>query len=145
MSSTFRTKKSNTWLKRYVASLSVLYPCTTNIWYILSKVVFVQFVLAAQHICQKLRNAGCWADFVNPFSGVPAIGAYARKQSTLEANECVPPLDFSITERHHCRVIEDKKARSFIGKNSKFDSRRSPHLRNSHYNRCFWNSMLQCK
>ncbi|KAK7583852.1 hypothetical protein V9T40_004815 [Parthenolecanium corni] len=73
------------------------------------------FVLAAQHICQKLRNAGCWADFVNPFSGVPAIGAYARKQSTLEANECVPPLDFSITERHHCRVIEDKKARSFIG------------------------------
>lgn len=93
----------------------MLFPYAKNILLILSNIVSFQFVLAAQHICQKLRNAGCWADFVNPFSGAPAVGAYARKQNTMEANECTHSLEFSITERHHCRVIEDKKARSFVG------------------------------
>lgn len=93
----------------------MLFPLTRNKWSILPTVVWFQFVLAAQHICQKLRNAGCWADFINPFSGAPAVGAYARKQNPMESNESSHSLEFSITERHHCRVIEDKKTRSFIG------------------------------
>jgi hypothetical protein len=34
-----------------------------------TEVLTKQFVLAAQDICSKLKMAGYWADFINPFSG----------------------------------------------------------------------------
>jgi len=79
--------------------------------------VFCQFVLAAQDVCTRLKVAGYWADFINPFSGrpnhTPLPGGTLYK--TDERFRC---LGFMIKKHADCKVISpnpnEKKA--FVGK-----------------------------
>lgn len=73
------------------------------------------FVLAAQDICQKLRTAGYWADFINPFSGLPGASTYNTSVNLYETDPRFRSLGFRIIERQNCRVIEDKKSCRFRG------------------------------
>lgn len=80
--------------------------------------LFFQFVLTARNICDKLRKAGYWADFINPFSGrpylCPTLGTALYK--TDEKFRC---LDFQIFEIKDCKIIsneQDNTKRRFIGK-----------------------------
>lgn len=72
------------------------------------------FVLAAQDICSKLKLAGYWADFINPFSGLPYLSPMYNNKLyvTDERFRC---LGFRIFDKGQCRVISDKTVRNFVG------------------------------
>ncbi|XP_046678003.1 cobalamin trafficking protein CblD isoform X1 [Homalodisca vitripennis] len=75
-----------------------------------------QFVLAAQDICSKLKLAGFWADFINPFSGLPYISAGAQQSGRLyQTDERFRCLGFHIFEKNQCKVIADRSSRRFLG------------------------------
>ncbi|XP_018324241.1 methylmalonic aciduria and homocystinuria type D homolog, mitochondrial [Agrilus planipennis] len=75
------------------------------------------FVLTAKNICNKLKTAGYWADFINPFSGRP----YLFPQSVDGLYQTDPKfrcLDFQIFEISECKVVSnepDKTKKKFIG------------------------------
>ncbi|KRT82274.1 hypothetical protein AMK59_3785, partial [Oryctes borbonicus] len=74
------------------------------------------FVLAAKNVCHKLRNAGYWADFVNPFSGRPYFTT--GSQNLYETDEKFRCLDFQIYEIDNCKIISNEATSSkktFIG------------------------------
>nr|CAD7403256.1 unnamed protein product [Timema poppensis] len=73
------------------------------------------FVLAAQDICSKLKQAGFWADFINPFSGRPYLSPSNSLHYETDARfRC---LGFHINEQANCKVISELKgARSFVDK-----------------------------
>jgi len=73
-----------------------------------------QFVLAAQDICAKLKLAGYWADFINPFSGVPYLSPTQRSK-LYETDERFRCLGFKIFEKNQCKIIADKSSRQFVG------------------------------
>lgn len=69
-------------------------------------------------MCDKLRNAGYWADFINPFSGRPYL--YPTSGEKLyEADEKFRCLDFQIFDIQDCKIVsneQDSSKRRFIGK-----------------------------
>lgn len=75
------------------------------------------FVLAAHNICDKLKKAGYWADFINPFSGRPYL--FPNANTTLyETDERFRCLDFQIMDENECTVIAnvpDEGRKRFIG------------------------------
>lgn len=76
---------------------------------------FFQFLLTAKNICDKLRTAGYWADFINPFSGRPYLCPTSASNETDEKFQC---LDFQIFEIKDCKVIsneENKTRNNFVG------------------------------
>ncbi|XP_054287203.1 cobalamin trafficking protein CblD-like isoform X2 [Macrosteles quadrilineatus] len=73
-----------------------------------------QFVLAAQDICSKLKMAGYWADFINPFSGLPYLTPSGSSSKLFETDERFRCLGFRIFQRNQCKVI-DKSNRQFVG------------------------------
>lgn len=78
----------------------------------------MQFVLTAKNICDKLKNGGYWADFINPFSGRPYLCPNAGS-SLYKTDEKFRCLDFQIFEIKDCKVIsneDDKPKKNFIGK-----------------------------
>ncbi|XP_066993307.1 cobalamin trafficking protein CblD [Anabrus simplex] len=72
------------------------------------------FVLAAEDICNKLRAAGFWADFINPFSGRPYLSPY-HGVSLYETHEKFRCLGFQIEERANCKLIMNEDEKNFIG------------------------------
>lgn len=74
------------------------------------------FLIAAKNICNKLQNAGYWADFINPFSGRPYFIPTALRE-LYETDEKFRCLDFQIFEIKHCKVILSKQSsqKTFIG------------------------------
>lgn len=74
-----------------------------------------QFVLAAQDICSKLKLAGYWADFINPFSGLPYLSPM-QASKLYETDERFRCLGFRIIDKNQCKVIIDKASRHFVGK-----------------------------
>ena len=70
---------------------------------------------AAQDICGKLKMAGYWADFINPFSGVPFVSSHNRS-SLYKTDARFRCLGFNITHKGGCRLISNKKANEFVGK-----------------------------
>ncbi|GAB1866557.1 Methylmalonic aciduria and homocystinuria type d mitochondrial-like protein [Camponotus japonicus] len=73
------------------------------------------FVLAAWNICTKLKMAGYWADFINPFSGQPHLSS--RKSVNLyETDERFRCVGFKIKQRNNCKIITfDNSLQNFIG------------------------------
>ncbi|XP_068909320.1 methylmalonic aciduria and homocystinuria type D homolog, mitochondrial-like isoform X2 [Tenebrio molitor] len=75
------------------------------------------FVITAKGVCDKLRNAGYWADFINPFSGRPYL--YPTSGEKLyEADEKFRCLDFQIFDIQDCKIVsneQDSSKRRFIG------------------------------
>ncbi|XP_050513940.1 cobalamin trafficking protein CblD-like [Diabrotica virgifera virgifera] len=74
------------------------------------------FLIAAKSICDKLRNVGYWADFINPFSGRPYFAPSALRE-LYQNDEKFRCLDFQIVEIKDCKVIsnEDSGKKHFIG------------------------------
>ena len=73
------------------------------------------FVLAAQDICSKLKLAGYWADFINPFSGLPYLSPFHNNNKLYVTDERFRCLGFKIFDKGQCRVISDKTIRNFVG------------------------------
>jgi len=81
------------------------------------------FVVTGQEICHKLKESGYWADFINPFSGLPAMNSYPNKVSKTPLTTTTIDIDdakfkytgFRIVEKQHCLLIENKKTQRFIG------------------------------
>ncbi|XP_066147470.1 cobalamin trafficking protein CblD-like [Euwallacea fornicatus] len=65
------------------------------------------FLITAKNICSKLRKAGYWADFVNPFSGRPYFVPSGLNElyKTDEKFRC---LDFQIFDIDECKVISNE-------------------------------------
>jgi len=74
-----------------------------------------QFVMAAQDICSKLKLAGYWADFINPFSGLPYLTPKSPYNKLYETDERFRCLGFRIFQRNQCKIIDDKSNRQFVG------------------------------
>lgn len=73
-----------------------------------------QFMWAAQDICGKLQAAGYWADFINPFSGIP-YGSSHNRTTLYKTDERFRCLGFNITQRGGCRLISKKRHNDFVG------------------------------
>lgn len=78
-----------------------------------------QFIIAARTICDKIRKAGYWADFINPFSGLPYLSRDRINNGKLyESNEKFRCLDFQIFEIEQCKIISNEQegnGKRFIG------------------------------
>ncbi|KAK9507046.1 hypothetical protein O3M35_008873 [Rhynocoris fuscipes] len=73
-----------------------------------------QFMCAAQDICNKLKTAGYWADFINPFSGVPFNTPHFHSD-LFKADKRFRCLGFHIKFQGSCKVISDNDSNKFIG------------------------------
>ncbi|KAF7988504.1 hypothetical protein HCN44_001077 [Aphidius gifuensis] len=73
------------------------------------------FVIAAYNLCMKLKMFGYWANFVNPFSGLPYMNP--QKNATLyKTDERFRCLGFKVSNQSTCQVItHDNKQTEFIG------------------------------
>jgi len=74
------------------------------------------FVLAAQEVCMKLRLAGYWADFINPFSGRPFLTPFPSA-AFCETDGRRNSLNFQINDRGNCKIIsgDRENSHSFVG------------------------------
>lgn len=75
--------------------------------------------MTANNICDKLRKAGYWADFINPFSGKPYQFPFATNSALYETDEKFRCLDFQIFEVNDCKIIssvQDQTKKKFVGK-----------------------------
>ncbi|CAG9857780.1 unnamed protein product [Phyllotreta striolata] len=69
------------------------------------------FLITARKICDKLRLAGYWADFINPFSGRPYFSPSFHSSSPAElysSHEKFRCLGFEIEEIDKCKVISNE-------------------------------------
>lgn len=81
--------------------------------------IMFQFVVTARNVCNKLRKAGYWADFINPFSGRPYFALPPTTSQLYKTDEKFRCLDFQIFEIEKCTVIsneQDNTKKKFIGK-----------------------------
>jgi hypothetical protein len=65
----------------------------------------------------KLRLAGYWADFINPFSGRPYLTTF-HSAALYETDERLHCFDFQIKDYGDCKIITSAcdKCHSFAGK-----------------------------
>lgn len=77
-----------------------------------------QFVLAAKSVCDKLRSAGYWADFINPFSGRPYLEPTITNE-LYASDEKFRCLDFQIFDIKDCKIISNENGdcpkKQFVG------------------------------
>jgi hypothetical protein len=64
----------------------------------------------------KLRLAGYWADFINPFSGRPFLTPFPSA-AFYETDERLSYLNFQINDCGNCKIISNQceQSHSFVG------------------------------
>lgn len=68
------------------------------------EVLMEQFVMSAHEICEVLIGAGFWADFIDPSSGQPYMGAHAN-DTMFETDERYKHFGFEVEDLGCCKVI----------------------------------------
>lgn len=63
------------------------------------------FVMSAKEICRILKEAGYWADFIDPSSGQAFLGDPNPNTSLFETDERFKPLGFEIEDLGCCKCI----------------------------------------
>lgn len=74
------------------------------------------FMEMAQSVTTKLNAAGYWADYVDPFSGRPYLGAYTNA-TLFETDERYRHFGFDIEDLGCCKIISHHAfgTRAFVG------------------------------
>jgi len=87
-----------------------------------------QFMWMAHRICDKLKVAGYWADFINPFSGIPFLTPSPRPTlyTTDESFRC---LGFNINSSGPCTVVSKTVNNNLTGSLFTSASSHNPVLR----------------
>lgn len=57
---------------------------------------------------------GHWADFINPFSGLPYLNPFYNSKQELDKQ--LTSSGFRIVEKNHCRVIANSGPKNVVGK-----------------------------
>jgi hypothetical protein len=78
--------------------------------------LLINFVGAAEEMCQKLKSAGFWADFVDPCSGRPYFGSFTNA-TMFETDDRYRHFGFTIDDLNCCKVISHNKygRHAFVG------------------------------
>lgn len=72
--------------------------------------VFLEF---AEDICAKIRNAGYWADFIDPCSGLPMLTMNCNKvYSEVDGMECL--LNYKSYSAGFCKILVHPKFGSSV-------------------------------
>lgn len=80
------------------------------------EIIIEQFIDLAQALVQRLNAAGYWADFLDPFSGRPFLGAYTNA-TMFETDERYRHFGFELEDLGCCKVIRHHTwgSKSFVG------------------------------
>ncbi|VDP92314.1 unnamed protein product [Echinostoma caproni] len=71
------------------------------------------FTQSAIDICASLKELGYWADFVNPFSGLPYLGPHGE-DALVETDERMKYFGFELDDAFCCKVLRHPRWKHYV-------------------------------